>query len=127
MGIDFVIILNEGRMVASGTPAELCHHVAASYFVECVNHPTLMVLLPQLVNHLPGVTMEHYEESEGLARFRLRSEREDPRREIFKFLVGAGIEIQEMTRTRITLEDVFVHYIAPAPAQKTAVSSEVMP
>lgn len=111
---DSVIILNEGRVIADGSPEDLRHDVASCFVVECRIHPSLVVLLPQLINRIPDTTLEKYEENEGLARFRLRSVGADPRQEIFRFLVGAGIDILEMARERITLEDVFVHHIKNA-------------
>ena len=107
---DSVIILAEGRVVASGSPHDLREHVASFYNVECRADSTLLVLLPQMVQRLAGVTLEKYEESDGYARFRLRGEGPDPRIDIFRFLSEARIEIRELTRERVTLEDVFVHY-----------------
>ncbi|MCX7017067.1 MAG: ABC transporter ATP-binding protein, partial [Candidatus Sumerlaeota bacterium] len=111
---DSVIILTEGRVVASGSPRDLRGHVASIYNVECRADASLLVLLPQMVQRLPGVTLEKYEESEGYARFRLRGEGPDPRVDVFRFLSEARIEIRELTRERVTLEDVFVHYTRAA-------------
>jgi hypothetical protein len=73
--------------------------------------------------------LEHYEETEGAARFRLRADGVDPRQEIFRFLVGAGIEILEMARERATLEDVFVQHIENAvkPTRGAAISAPETP
>jgi len=112
---DSVIILNEGCVVASGSPQELRGHVAPRYLVECRVDPSLKVLLPRLVHGIAGVTLEQYEEDGQFARFRLAGEGQDPRLEIFRLFAGAGIEIREMTRERITLEDVFVYYTRTDP------------
>ena len=112
---DSVIILNEGRVVASGSPQDLRGHVTASYVVECRAHSTLFALLPQLVNRMPGVTLDKYEESGEFARFRLLAEGADPRLEIFRLFAQSGIEIRELHHERVTLEDVFIRYTKASP------------
>ena len=124
---DTVIILSEGRVVASGSPQDLRGHVVSSYAVECRTHPALFGLLPQLVSRIPGVTLDKYEESGDVARFRLYGEGVDPRLEISRLFGQAGIELQELHRERVTLEDVFIRYTrtAPPPAASAAPPAEV--
>ena len=126
---DSVIILNEGRVVASGVPDDLRGHVVATYTVECRAHPALVALLPQLVNRLPDVTLDRYEESGEFARFRLSGDKCDPRLEISRLFAQAGIEIRELSRERVTLEDVFVKYTktAPEPVAQSAAAQEALP
>ena len=112
---DAVIILNEGRVVASGSPQDLRGHVIASYIVECRAHATLFALLPQLVNRMPGVTLDKYEEAGDFARFRLLAEGIDPRLEIFRLFTQSGLEIRELHEERVTLEDVFIRYTKTSP------------
>ena len=126
---DSVIILNEGRVVASGSPQDLRGHVSSCYTVECRTNPTLVVLLPQLVNRLSGVALDKYEEFGEFARFRLIGEGADPRLEICRLFNQAGIEIQELHKERVTLEDVFIRYTKTAPqaAAQPASTPEVLP
>ena len=113
---DTVIILNEGRVVASGAPRDLRGHVLSSYTIECRHHPTLFALLPQLVNRIPGLTLDKFEEDGDFARFRLVGEGPDPRLELFRICAQSGIELRELHHERVTLEDVFIRYTqASAP------------
>lgn len=127
MVCDSVIILNEGRVVASGPPQDLREHVAPRYRVECRVDPQVKVLIPQMVRDLPGIVLEDYQEDGQFARFLLVGDGEDPRLRLFRTFAAAGIEIREMIRERITLEDVFMHYTAtrPAPAGQTEPAVEV--
>jgi len=126
---DSVIILNGGRVIASGSPGNLRGEVVSCYTVECRAHPALMALMPQLVNRLPGVKLDKYEEIGDFAQFRLFSEGADPRLEIGRVLAQSGIEIRELHRERVTLEDVFVRHIkssptvAPSPGEKGGMAS----
>ena len=124
---DTVIILNEGRVVASGTPQDLRGQVVSAYVVECRTHPTLLALLPTLVSRIPGVTLDKYEEVGDFARIRLRGETADPRLDIFHQFTQAGIEIRELHRERVTLEDVFIRYTktTPEPANPPVSAPEV--
>jgi len=112
---DLVIILNEGSVVASGSPQDLRAHVAARYTVECRIDPSLKVLIPPLVHSVPGITLESYEEDGQFATFRLAGNGSDPRLEIFRSFTKMGIEIRNLTREQITLEDVFLHYTRLGP------------
>lgn len=124
---DTVIILSQGRVVASGSPQDLRGEVMASYVVECRSQPTLLALLPALVARLPGVTLDRYEEGGEFARLFLHGDQADPRLEIARQFAQAGIEIRELHRERITLEDVFIRHTqaSPPPARPPAPSPEV--
>ena len=117
---DSVIILNGGRVIASGTPQNLRGELISSYRVECRAHPTLFALLPQLVNRMPGVKLDKYEEIGGFAQFRLFGENTDPRLELSRLLAQAGIEIRELHQERVTLEDVFIRHIKSSPSAPAA-------
>jgi len=111
MMCDSVIILNQGRLVASGSPRDLRGDVISTYMVECKAHSALITLLPQLVNRLPGVTLDKYEEQGEFSFIRLSGTGDDPRVEIGRFLAQSGIEVRELHRERVTLEDVFIRHI----------------
>ena len=126
---DSVIILNEGRVVASGTPQDLRGHVVSTYTVECRTHPALVALMPQLVNRIPGITLDKYEESGDFAHFRISGDGADPRLDVFRLFAQAGIEIRDLHHERITLEDVFIRYTKTAPqaAARPAAAEPVQP
>jgi ABC-2 type transport system ATP-binding protein len=121
---DSVIILNDGWVVASGPPDELRRSVAPTYRVECMNHQSLPVLLPRLIDRLPGVTLEDYKEDGSMTEFQLRGEGADPRIELFRIFAEAGIPIRELSRERLSLENVFEHYTRTAPESPNRVRSE---
>lgn len=107
---DHVIILNEGWVVASGTPESLRTHVPRRFCIECRNHPSLTALLPRLLDALPGAQMCDYVQNDPFVRFSLCTTGPDPRLDIHRFFVSAGIDVRELSHQRTTLEDVFVHY-----------------
>lgn len=108
---DSVIILHSGRVVASGTPDSLRQETANRYTVECRRHPSLPMILPKLVDRVPGLALEEFAEDGDFARFRLRCRGDDPRLEVSRMLRAAGIEVRELSREAVTLEDVFVEAI----------------
>jgi ABC-2 type transport system ATP-binding protein len=108
---DSVIILHSGQVIASGPPEALRGDTANRYAVECRSHPSLALVLPKLVDRIPGAKLEDYSENGTFARFRLQCRGEDPRLEISKMLTEAGIEVRELAREALTLEDVFVECI----------------
>jgi len=108
---DSVIILNAGQVIASGSPESLRADVASRYTVECRRASTLPIVLPRLVDRITGATLEDYTENGSFARFRLRCRGEDPRLEVSRMLAEAGIEVKELAREVVTLEDVFVDCI----------------
>ncbi len=112
---DSVIILNEGRVVATGTPDDLRRPVQASYRAQCRHHPMLPALLPRMVERWKGVVLDEYREENGNAYLSLKSDTWDPRTDLFKFFAEAGIELVELRQERITLEDIFIHYTKKNP------------
>ena len=89
-------VLDRGRLVASGSVAELTSS-AASVYLEVDDTAAAIALL----SRTPGVTQLH-QESPGIS-LRLSG---PARREIVKALVSAGIGVETVT-SRHTLEDAF--------------------
>ena len=108
---DSVIILHSGQVIASGAPEALRKDGPNRYSVECRDHSSLPLVLPKLVDRIPGATLEDYSQNGMFARFHLRCPGEDPRLEISHLLAEAGIEVKELAREVLTLEDVFVECI----------------
>lgn len=108
---DSVVIVNEGRAVAVGTPDALRGGVEHTYHLECRAHPSLPIVLPRILERQPGLVLAALEEDNGTARATLRAAADsDPREALLRQLSEAGIAVLELCRSRVTLEDVFVHY-----------------
>jgi len=89
--------------------------------VECRSHPSLPVVLPKLVDRIPGATLEEYSENGAFARFRLQCRGEDPRLEISKMLTEAGIKVKELAPGGVNTGGCFcgVHQSAPQRRDST--------
>ena len=122
---DRVLIIDRGRIVAEGTPAELRGKLAGA--------PVVRVGIRGRVDPraafaaLPGVTAVEAEEGETETTVRVTCEAQtDPREQIFGIAVERGWVLRELARDALSLEDVFVRLTrheepaaeeaAPAPA-----------
>ena len=104
---DRVLIIDRGRIVAEGTPAELRAKLAGT--------PTLRtawkgsVAVHDGLAKLPGVSAVEVEESAGETRARILClPGADPREDVFRLAVENGWVLRELAREALTLEDVFV-------------------
>ena len=104
---DRVLIIDRGRIVAEGTPAELRAKLAGT--------PTLRaawkgsVAVRDGLAKLPGVSAVEVEESAGETRARILCQPgADPRDDVFRLAVENGWILRELSREALTLEDVFV-------------------
>jgi ABC-2 type transport system ATP-binding protein len=104
---DRVLIIDRGRIVAEGTPAELRGKLAGT--------PTLRaawkgsVAVHEGLAKLPGVSAVEVEESAGETRARILClPGADPREDVFRLAVENGWVLRELVREALTLEDVFV-------------------
>ncbi len=117
---DRVLIIDRGRIVAEGTPAELRGKLAGAPVVRVVARGR--VDLRDALAALPGVTAVEVEETESETTARVVAVAEtDPREAIFALAVARGWVLRELAREALSLEDVFVrltrHEEAPeAPA-----------
>ena len=122
---DRVVIIDRGRLVAEGTPAELGsqtrEHRLVWVTVKDGDESTR-----ELFAGLPGVTdVEADDEVDG--RFRLRSiggDDEDPREHVFRAAVDAGLVLLELGEERVSLEDVFVRLTTEQSAPRGEEPSE---
>lgn len=107
-----VAIINKGKIVATNTPENLeaSSRGAGGYELEIDNH----VEAHQLLQNIPGVRLVESIPVSGTflaQRSCLRVIAEpnvEPGKEIISTLVGRGIGVYEMRRTRASLEDVFL-------------------
>ncbi|HEY9749976.1 MAG TPA: ABC transporter ATP-binding protein [Allocoleopsis sp.] len=112
-----VAIINRGRVVATNSPENLMAQLNAGsgYELEVDGD---VATVQQLVQPIPGVrlveplrTEEVMEQASAPHRCRVRVASEtdsDPGRDIAAVVVGAGLGLYEMRRTRASLEDVFL-------------------
>lgn len=111
-----VAIINRGRVVATNTPEQLMAELASGSGYELEVAGNISQIGWQLqqaagiksVEQIPDASLP-----EGRSRLRVAVESEtdpgvDPGREIAAIVVGAGLGLYEMRRTRVTLEDVFL-------------------
>ena len=107
-----VSIINRGQIVASNTPENLMAQLAggSGYDLEIEGELEAAQTLLQV---LPGVKLVESGKGDRLPekRVSVRVVSEpgaDPGRDIAAVLVGAGVGLYEMRRTRVSLEDVFL-------------------
>jgi ABC-2 type transport system ATP-binding protein len=104
---DRVLIIDRGRIIAEGTPAQLRGGLAGSPTVRVTVKGS--VAAREAFAALAGVTSVEVEESAGETRSRLScAEGADPREEIFRLAVQNGWILRELAREALSLEDVFV-------------------
>jgi ABC-2 type transport system ATP-binding protein len=104
-----VIIIDDGKVVASGTPGELSARAhGGTHFLVSVRAPEAEAL--RRLGGLPGVRAARSEGSgDGLARLRLDCDDggADLGEAIFRAVVAAGWSLTELRREAATLEHVF--------------------
>lgn len=106
-----VLIINRGRILAQDTPGNLVHTVRTAGAIrleaQCSSEEEVRSKLQSLTG-VKEVKSEPAEEP-GWFAFQLRTEAGvDPRQEIFQLAVDRKWPLRELTRKRMTLEDVFV-------------------
>jgi len=121
---DRVLIIDRGRIVAEGTPAELRGKLAGAPTVRVVLRGS--VAARDAFAALPGVTAAEVAEAPGETRVRLVCAQDgDPREEVFRLAVERGWVLRELAREALSLEDVFVrltrHEEPAAPPAEAAV------
>jgi len=126
-----VTIINKGKIVATNTPENLEASLASGsgYEIEIDGDPAAA---QQVLQMLPGVRIVESIASlaggnlpENRAGLRVISEPgAEPGRDIVTVLVGMGVGVYEMRRTRATLEDVFLE-LTTEEKQLDAEPSEV--
>ena len=119
---DRVLIIDRGRIVAEGTPADLRSKLAGTPIVRAAFKGVADVR--QALAGLPGVSAVDVEEVPGETRARLTClQGSDPREEVFRAAVENGWILRELSREAVTLEDVFVRLTQreePAPVEAGA-------
>ena len=104
---DRVLIIDRGRIVAEGTPAELRGKLSGAPVVRAVFRGN--VPARDALTALSGVSGVEIEDAPGETRARLVcAQGADPREEVFRLAVERGWVLRELSREALSLEDVFV-------------------
>src|SRR5687767_4493903 len=111
MTCDRVLIINQGRVVAQGTPAELRREIfgLSTYQLEYAGdlaelHPTLASIDPSL-----KVTTRSEPSADGFCKLTLTTEREDELGEsLLRTFHAKDLRVRALNRAYPTLEDVFL-------------------
>jgi ABC-2 type transport system ATP-binding protein len=99
-----VAIIDEGRIVAMGTPKQLQERVLGHAVVE-------VATLQPMPEQVPAFLQESSDASFSAGRRKLAAQAAHPARlvvELVKWLEAAGVEIEDLHIRRPTLEDVFL-------------------
>jgi ABC-2 type transport system ATP-binding protein len=111
MTCDRVLITNQGRIVAQGTPAELRREIfgRSTYELEVAGNLTVLPAVLTGIEPSLAVTTEAEPDREGFRRLRLTTEREDDLGEpLLRALLAREIRVRALSRAHPTLEDVFL-------------------
>lgn len=103
-----IIIINNGRVVADGTQAELAKQVEPQRLIVEIEAPKdeaqqALRALP----HVEGIEQDAASGEDGIWRFSLK-EHEDARREVFHLCCDRNWTLLSMSARRNTLEDIFL-------------------
>ena len=105
-----IVIIHEGRLVASGSPAELRERISEeSKLIAEVKAPPNEAAAA--VRQLAGVTDVHGEPHDGWTRLSIAG-RQDVREAIAALAADKGWPLRELRRDIATLEDFFVKIVA---------------
>ena len=127
MTCDRVLIINQGRVVAQGTPADLRREVLGrtSYQVELAGDVSTLPNLLAAVEPTLQVSVQGEPDAGGFRRITLTTEREaDLGEALLRTLSLPGYRLRALSRAQPTLEDVFLAATrrswdvkSPAPAE----------
>lgn len=111
MTCDRVLIINQGRIVAQGTPAELRREVLghSSYRLELAGDPGRLGELLAPVDPGLKITATSEPDAAGFRSFTLTTDREDELGErLLQTFIAPGYRLRSLNRVHPTLEDVFL-------------------
>jgi len=111
MTCDRVLIINQGRIVAQGTPEELRRSVIghSHYELEAAGDPSRLSEACGACDESLQIEAHGEPDATGFRRWLLTTKREDPLGEgLLKTLGEAGFRVRSLSRSQPTLEDVFL-------------------
>ena len=127
MTCDRITIINQGEIVATDSPENLVERLTGKggYWVELRGEVDSSLLT---LRSVPGVVDAETVVTEGLAdghwRYRVTTESEDVGSAIASAVVTQGLELFELSRSRASLEDVFINLTMQEPAAETPAETQ---
>ena len=122
MTCDRITIINQGEIVATDSPENLVERLTGKggYWVELRGEVDSSL---STLRSVPGVVDAEMAVTEGLAdghwRYQVTTETEDAGSAIATAVVTQGLELFELSRSRASLEDVFINLTMQEPAAET--------
>lgn len=105
---DYVMIISDGRLVASDTPENLSNHFSGNSLTLSVKGSEKMIV--SALRHVNGVSnVEVLSDKDGVLKLVITSE-SDIRSEVFFALSEIKASILEMSNSSMSLEDIFLKY-----------------
>lgn len=111
MTCDRVLIINQGRVVAQGTPADLRREILgrSTYQIELAGDPSALPAALAAVEPTLQVSAQGEPDAEGFRRFTLTTERDAELGEpLLRALAPPAYRLRALSRVHPTLEDVFL-------------------
>jgi ABC-2 type transport system ATP-binding protein len=111
MTCDRVLIINQGRIVAQGTPADLRREVLgqSAYEIEAAGDTTNIPFLLGTIDPGLSVAQEGKPDASGFRTITLKTLNADDAGEaILRTFLSEGLRVRALTRAHPTLEDVFL-------------------
>ena len=113
---DRVAIINQGRVLACGSPAALKHSLQQDILFEITTSP-LNGLSAEALEALPEVRTATLSEVEGGAHMKLALVEESALASVINVLTHRDIKIMQLTKHEPSLEDVFVNLVGHSIAE----------
>lgn len=111
MTCDRVLIINQGRIVAQGTPAELRHDIMghSTYHLELAGDPAKLADLLTTIDASLQITETGEPDANGFRTYTLTAGRDDDLGEpLLRALNQPDFRLRSLSRSHPTLEDVFL-------------------
>ena len=106
---DYIMIISRGKLVASDNPENLEKKIGGDGFTQLQAKATLEEV-KEVLAKVPQIQKTEFTDAEdGLVTAKVESQAgQDIREELFFAFAGQGIPLLELTRTKTTLEEVFL-------------------
>ncbi|MBI4623832.1 MAG: ABC transporter ATP-binding protein [Verrucomicrobia bacterium] len=108
---DRVLIINQGRVVAQGTPADLRREIFghSSYELQLAGDGETLATLLATVDPTLQITAQGEPDADGFRQVTLRTDRDDELGELLlRALLAMNMRVRALSRAQPTLEDVFL-------------------